>query len=141
MKRLTLVLGAGGQLGEAMTSLLGRRDEVVARSRAELDVSDAAAVLGEVASVCPDVILNCAAYTSVDGAEQAPGSALAINSLAIRTLARAGPRAGASGVQAQILLQRLGPEPQPRIRPVRVEDQHADVAGARRAPVDGRAGI
>ncbi|HUF48530.1 MAG TPA: dTDP-4-dehydrorhamnose reductase [Vicinamibacterales bacterium] len=89
MKRLTLVLGAGGQLGETMISQLGRRDEIVARTRSELDVSAPEAVRATITSVCPDVIINCAAYTSVDGAEEAPVAALAANALAVGTLARA----------------------------------------------------
>jgi dTDP-4-dehydrorhamnose reductase len=89
MKRLTLVVGAGGQLGEAMATELGPRHEVVTRSRDELDVAVPDAVRATVASVCPDVIINCAAYTSVDGAQQAPVAALEANAWAVRTLARA----------------------------------------------------
>jgi len=89
MKRLTLVLGAGGQLGEAMTSLLGPQDEVVIRNRDELDITVPDAVRATVSSVCPDVIINCAGYTSVDGAQSAPIEALAANAWAVRTLAHA----------------------------------------------------
>lgn len=89
MKRLTLVLGAAGQLGEAMATELGADDEVVARTRAELDVTDSDAVRQAVAGICPDVIINCAAYTSVDGAQSAPVDALAANAWGVRALARA----------------------------------------------------
>ena len=89
MKRLTLVLGAGGQLGEAMASLLGPRDEVVTRTRDELDITVPDAVRATVSSVCPDVIINCAGYTSVDGAQSAPIDALAANAWAVRTIAHA----------------------------------------------------
>jgi dTDP-4-dehydrorhamnose reductase len=89
MKQLTLVLGAGGQLGEAMTTDLGPRHEVVTRSRDELDVAVPDAVRATIGSVCPDVIINCAAYTSVDGAQQTPIEALEANAWAVRTLARA----------------------------------------------------
>lgn len=89
MKRLTLVLGAAGQLGEAMATELGADDEVVARTRAELDVTDLDAVREAVAGICPDVIINCAAYTSVDGAQSAPVDALAANAWGVRALARA----------------------------------------------------
>jgi dTDP-4-dehydrorhamnose reductase len=87
MRRLTLVLGAGGQLGEAMTSMLGPHDEIVARTRDELDITVPDAVRATVSSVCPDVIINCAGYTSVDGAQSAPLQALAANAWAVRTLA------------------------------------------------------
>jgi len=89
MKLLVLVIGAGGQLGEAMTSQLEPRHEVVALGRQELDVTSADAVNSAVASVCPDVIVNCAAYTDVDGAEDHPLDALDVNAWAVRTLARA----------------------------------------------------
>lgn len=89
MKRLVLVTGAFGQLGEAMSAQLGPRHEVVSFGRADLDVSDAGSILTTVAAVCPDVIVNCAAYTNVDAAEQNPTAALAANAWGVRTLARA----------------------------------------------------
>lgn len=88
MKRLFLVLGSGGQLGEAMTELLAGRHEVVGRSRAEVDVTDAAAVADAVRSVYPDVVVNCSAYTNVDLAEQEPIPALAVNAWAVEAMAR-----------------------------------------------------
>jgi dTDP-4-dehydrorhamnose reductase len=89
MKLLVLVVGAGGQLGDAVTSLLEPRHAVVACGRKELDVTVADDVRRAVASVCPDVIVNCAAYTNVDGAEDHPVEALATNAWGVRTLARA----------------------------------------------------
>lgn len=89
MKQLVLVTGAAGQLGEAMVAQLEARHEVVNLNRNDLDVADTARVLATVAAVCPDVIVNCAAYTDVDGAEQDPTSALAANAWAVRALARA----------------------------------------------------
>jgi dTDP-4-dehydrorhamnose reductase len=91
-----LVVGAGGQLGGAMTRGLGDRHDVIARTRAELDVTDAAALRAAVAGVRPQVILNCAAYTAVDAAETAPVEALAVNSAAVRTLSRLAAESGAT---------------------------------------------
>jgi dTDP-4-dehydrorhamnose reductase len=88
MKLLALVLGSAGQLGEAMTEQLSARHEVVAMSRADVDVTDAAAVREAVTSVYPDVIINCTAYTNVDRAEQEPVEALTVNAWAVRSLAR-----------------------------------------------------
>jgi dTDP-4-dehydrorhamnose reductase len=88
MRHLALVLGAGGQLGEAMAEHLTGH-EIVPMSRAELDVTDAAAIARVVADVCPDVIINCSAYTNVDRAEEEPLTALAVNAWAVRCLARA----------------------------------------------------
>jgi dTDP-4-dehydrorhamnose reductase len=89
MRLLILVLGAGGQLGEAMTEGLARGHEVVSRTRAELDLTNAAAVGEAIAATCPDVIVNCSAYTNVDGAQLVPRQALAVNSWAVRSIARA----------------------------------------------------
>ena len=89
MKQLVLVTGAAGQLGEAMTAQLAPRHEVVSLSRGDLDVTDSANTLATISAVCPDVIVNCAAYTNVDGAEADPSAALVANAWAVRTLARA----------------------------------------------------
>jgi dTDP-4-dehydrorhamnose reductase len=89
MKLLVLVVGAGGQLGDAMASLLPPRHEVVTRNRQELDITVPESVRTTVASVCPDVIVNCAAYTHVDRAQQEPVETLAANAWGVRTLARA----------------------------------------------------
>ncbi len=88
MKQLVLVLGAGGQLGEAMAEQLAVRHEVAACTRQELDVTDPARLREGVTSVYPDVIVNCAAYTNVDRAESEPTAALAVNAWAVRSLAR-----------------------------------------------------
>ena len=89
MKLLVLVVGAGGQLGEAMTDQLSVRHEVVAVPRAGLDITDAAAVRKMTADITPDVIVNCSAFTNVDGAEDDPVQALAINAMGVGLLARA----------------------------------------------------
>ncbi|HEX5070036.1 MAG TPA: dTDP-4-dehydrorhamnose reductase [Vicinamibacterales bacterium] len=89
MKQLVLITGASGQLGKAMTEQLVPRHEVVSLGRAELDVSNGNAALATIAAICPDVIVNCSAYTNVDGAETDPGAALAANAWGVKTLARA----------------------------------------------------
>src|SRR5262245_5390969 len=89
MKQLVMVTGAGGQLGEAVAAQLTGRHEVVALRRHELDLSDANAVHSTVGSICPDVIVNCAAFTNVDAAEREPLLALSANAWGVRTLARA----------------------------------------------------
>lgn len=96
MRSLALVVGAAGQLGSAMTEGLSRRHEVVAMTRRELDISDAVAARDVVSSVCPDVIVNCAAYNNVDGAETDPLAALAANAWGVRALAGAATEIGAT---------------------------------------------
>jgi dTDP-4-dehydrorhamnose reductase len=84
-----LILGANGQLGQAMTTRLGTRHEVVARTRSELDIARGADVAAALRALRPQVVINCAAYTNVDGAQDEPLSALAANAWGPLSLARA----------------------------------------------------
>jgi dTDP-4-dehydrorhamnose reductase len=90
-----LVIGAAGQLGSVMARAFADA-EVVAHTRASLDITDAAALARAVADASPQVIVNCAAFNDVDGAEAAPLVALAANALAVRSLARAAASAHAT---------------------------------------------
>ena len=69
--------------------------EVVAHTRSSLDITDAGQVARAVRDAEPDVIVNCAAYNDVDGAEAEPLPALSVNAFAVRSLARAAAEAGA----------------------------------------------
>jgi dTDP-4-dehydrorhamnose reductase len=84
-----MVTGAAGQLGSTVVDLFARRAAVSPVTRAELDIADDARVLEVVTSVKPDVIINCAAYNDVDGAETSALPALSANALGVRALARA----------------------------------------------------
>jgi dTDP-4-dehydrorhamnose reductase len=89
-----LVAGSAGQLGRELVSRLG--GEVAwAGGRAELDVTDAAAVAELVARVRPDVLFNATAYNRVDAAESEPDRAFAVNAHAPGLLAHAARAAGA----------------------------------------------
>jgi dTDP-4-dehydrorhamnose reductase len=90
-----LITGAAGQLGAAMVRGLSGRHDVVPTTLDHLDVRDAAAVGAAMAAVRPDAIVNCSAYTDVDGAEDNPVEALAVNAFAVRVLGEAAARAGA----------------------------------------------
>jgi dTDP-4-dehydrorhamnose reductase len=83
-----LVTGAAGQLGSAVVRAFADR-EVVPLTRADLDVTDPLAVARLIADVQPGAIVNCVAFNDVDGAEDEPGVAIAVNALAVRSLARA----------------------------------------------------
>ena len=89
-----LVVGARGMLGRDIDALLAERGYAyTALGRAELDLTDAAAVKDAVAGY--DVVANAAAWTDVDGAETQEDAANAINGEAVRTLARACADSGA----------------------------------------------
>ena len=90
-----LVTGAGGQLAYHVVRVFAG-SEVVALDRRAIDITDAAAVARVVGDAAPDVIVNCAAFNDVDGAEDRPEQALALNAFAVRSLALAAERAGAA---------------------------------------------
>ena len=90
-----LVTGAEGRLGSTLAAALGARHRVAARGRAGLDITRPADIAAAVRSAAPDVIVNCAAYNDVDGAEDDPAAAFEVNAFAVRTLARAAREAGA----------------------------------------------
>ena len=85
-----LVTGAAGQLGADLLRVLAATTgaEAVGMSRAELDVADPAAVEKAVVDVRPDVVVNAAAYTAVDAAEQDEETAAAVNAGGPANLAR-----------------------------------------------------
>jgi dTDP-4-dehydrorhamnose reductase len=84
-----LVSGSGGQLGLELTALLPRRGhEVVALSKVELDVADFGAVRLALEEHSPDLIVNAAAYTNVDGCETETEIAYRVNALGPRNLAQ-----------------------------------------------------
>ena len=89
-----LLTGATGQIGSELASLLAAH-EVVAPSQAELDLASAERIRDVVRSVGPHLIVNPAAYTAVDRAEQEPDLARRINALAPAVLAEEARRLGA----------------------------------------------
>ncbi len=91
-----LVTGADGQLAYAVRERLEREHDVVAFTRAELDLTDFASVQERVRAVRPSAIVNGAAYNDVDGAEDDPAAALAVNAFGVRALARAALAVGAT---------------------------------------------
>jgi dTDP-4-dehydrorhamnose reductase len=90
-----LVTGAAGRLGAAIVERYAGRD-VVAHTRATLDITDPEAVRRAVRAASPHLIVNCAAFNDVDGAESRAVDALAVNAFAVRSLARAAEACGAA---------------------------------------------
>jgi dTDP-4-dehydrorhamnose reductase len=91
------VTGAAGLLG---TEVVGqgrtRGHDMVALSRAELDVRDAARVRRVIDAVCPEVVVHCAAYMAIDRAESEPEIARAVNRDGTRHVAEAAEAVGAA---------------------------------------------
>lgn len=83
-----LVTGANGQLGNEMRRLGAvSPNNYIFTDVAELDITDASAVLATVKENAVEIIVNCAAYTNVDKAESDEATAELINSTAVRNLA------------------------------------------------------
>ena len=92
-----LVTGAGGMLARAvLAEATVRGHDATAYARADLDVTDAAAVQRAVEEARPDAVIQCAAFTRVDDAETAEDVARLINAEGAREVARAAAAAGAS---------------------------------------------
>jgi dTDP-4-dehydrorhamnose reductase len=90
-----LVTGSKGQLGLELSGLLPERGhEVVALDRQRLDVADAEAVEQVVEEHSPEIVINAAAYTNVDGCEKETDLAYSVNALGPRNLAQACERRG-----------------------------------------------
>ena len=155
------VTGAQGQLGAAVVNEFRARHEVVALTHAMLDITSDEAACDVIGRTKPDVIVNCAAYNDVDGAEDHPVDALSVNAFAVRGLARAAAAAGCalvhystdfvfdgkatqpyteldvpnprSAYAASKLLGEWFAEDAPRAYILRVESLFGSVAGARPA--------
>ncbi len=87
--------GAGGMLGQALLRAGERAGhELTGLTRAELDITEESAVEEAIARLAPDALINCAAWTDVDGAEVHRDEAHAINAGGAGNLARAASAAG-----------------------------------------------
>lgn len=90
-----LVTGAEGQVGSAVMSSLGAEYQCIGLSRAELDLTSPEAIARAMDAYQPDVVVNAAAYTAVDRAEDEPELAFQVNAEGPRFLAEACLKAGA----------------------------------------------
>lgn len=94
-----VITGADGQLGRAVTARL-REPRPVPRTvipltRRELDIADRATI-ETLAALRPDVVLQCAAMTDVDGAARDPAAAFRVNGFGAQNVALACQRCGAA---------------------------------------------
>jgi dTDP-4-dehydrorhamnose reductase len=94
-----LVTGAAGQVGQALRALAPAGAVVTALTHTELDITEPGHVRAAVTSSRPEWIVNAAAYTAVDAAENHREAALALNATAVGSLAEAARTVGARLVQ------------------------------------------
>jgi dTDP-4-dehydrorhamnose reductase len=84
-----LIVGAAGQLGQAMVQRLSTDHAVTALSRADLDLTRFADVRERIMSLAPEAVINCAGYNNVDQAQSDQAAVMNANAFVVRTLARA----------------------------------------------------
>jgi dTDP-4-dehydrorhamnose reductase len=89
-----LVLGGGGQVARAVAAAVPGNHAVKLKTRQELDIADESAVASALNAGRFDWLVNGAAYTAVDLAEQESDQARTINDTAVGILARCATRAG-----------------------------------------------
>lgn len=118
-----LVTGAAGMVGRAVVAhCLAAGDEVGAHDRASLDITNAHAVGSVFERERPDFVINCAAWTDVDGCEADPARAFSVNAVGPENLAAAARGVGAGlvtistdyvfdGAKDGFYTQRDDPEP------------------------------
>ncbi|MCD0504124.1 dTDP-4-dehydrorhamnose reductase [Bordetella petrii] len=90
-----LLLGATGQIGNALQRTLLPLGRVDAPTRARLDLADLDALRALLREQAPDLIVNAAAHTAVDAAQQDPAPAFRINADAVAVLAEQARHSGA----------------------------------------------
>ena len=94
-----IVTGAGGMLGrDVQLAAANAGHDVIGFGHLELDVASADAVTAKFELERPDVVINCAAWTDVDGAEEAEEAAMAVNGKGAGNAAAAAAAVGASVV-------------------------------------------
>jgi dTDP-4-dehydrorhamnose reductase len=90
-----LVTGRNGQVGWELVRTLSALGEVIACDREQADLSQPQTLKALVAAFKPDVLVNAAAYTAVDKAQEDPAIAQTVNAQAVGVLAEAARGAGA----------------------------------------------
>ena len=114
-----LVIGADGMLGQdLMAALVDGGEEAEGVDRDTVDITDPRSADGLADGF--DVVVNCAAYTAVDRAEQDEAAAFAVNAVGAANVARAARAAGARLVQisTDYVFDGTGTEPYPEDGPM-----------------------
>ncbi len=95
-----MVTGAAGMLGRDLCAAArAAGDDVFEADREDVDITDAAAVRAVVVRARPEVIVNCAAWTDVDGAEADEQAATLVNGTGAGNVSAAAAAAGALVIQ------------------------------------------
>jgi len=95
MTSTALILGSSGQVGVALQRTAPSSVRVVAHDLDQTDIRDRAAITSAIAEAKADVVINCAGFTNVDGAEANPDEAMQANGVAPGVIAEVALRAHA----------------------------------------------
>ena len=137
-----LITGAGAQLASAIQARFSKGFAVTALSRRDLDITTPSEVARAFRDARPEIVFNCASFNDVDGAERRAEAALAVNGLALASIAREAAAAGSVLVHFStdfVFDPADDPGPLPESAPVRPRSVYAQskLLGeiyARRAP-------
>ena len=133
-----LITGAGGMLGlDVQRAAEDAGHETLALTRAQLDITDAAAVSAAVGGAGADAVVNCAAWTDVDGAESRPEDATAVNGAGAGNVAAAAAAAGAWVVHVSTDYVFNGTKPAPYLE----SDPVDPVSAYGRSKLDGERAV
>ena len=100
----TLLTGAKGQLARCLRDRLPEDWELIATDSTSLDITDTEAVHHMIKNFQPDAIVNAAAYTAVDKAEENAEAAFAVNASAVHNLAAAARAAHARFIHIPLIM-------------------------------------
>lgn len=150
--RRVLITGGGGQLASDLEAQLHDGAEVLAPSRAELDITDDDAVESVFAALRPTLVFNCAAFHNVEVCEREEDQAFAVNARAVKRLAvRCGETDAQlvhlstnyvfDGVAAEAYDEDALPSPRSIYAISKLAGEHAALAYAPRALVVRTAGL
>lgn len=84
-----LITGSNGMLGHDLIEVLKEQHELILTTSKTLDITDKERVIEFICENTPDIVINSAAYTDVDGCETNQGLAYAVNGEGVRNLALA----------------------------------------------------
>ena len=90
-----LLTGKTGQIGEELNNIVGDLGNLITVDKEQLDLSKPNSIEPVILDIKPDIIINPAAYTAVDKAEEEPGLAMTVNAIAPGLLAKAARKVGA----------------------------------------------
>jgi len=82
-----LVTGSAGMLARDLIPVLKESNEVMPLSKKEMDITQKDAVIKNIKSNAPDIVINCAAYTNVDTAEEESDRAFQVNGIGVQNVA------------------------------------------------------